>query len=73
MDLEKAYFITLSAVLLVVAAVSWIRLVRNPTQRLYPSGDSNDRNEQVASHLLVWYLSLGGLAATVGIAAWYGL
>ena len=59
MDVEKAYFIMLSAALLVVAGISWIRLARNPTRRLYPNGESNDRNEQVASQLLVWLSQSG--------------
>lgn len=66
--METAFFLTLSAILVLIASFTWLKLMLRPSRALYPSSTSNVRDERTASKLLVLFVSLAGLAVTLGMA-----
>jgi hypothetical protein len=68
MNMETAFFLTLSAILVMIASFTWLRLMLSPARALFPNPASNVRDERIASKLLVLFVALGGLAVTLGMA-----
>ena len=60
-----------SAVVLLVAAAAWVRLLRGPAIQRLDGRLALNPNAEPASKLLVVALGLGGIAAVLAIAGWF--
>ena len=61
----------LSAVLLLMAVIAWVKLVRGPLlQRKDGTTDMDSAQGELASELLFWAAGLSSAAAFLAIAGW---
>jgi hypothetical protein len=60
-----------SAVVLLMAAAAWVKLLRGPAIQRLDRRLALDPNAELASKLLVVALGLGGMAALLAIAGWF--
>jgi UPF0716 family protein affecting phage T7 exclusion len=61
----------LSAVLLLIAIIAWVKMIRRPLlQRTDGSTRMDSAQGELASQLLFWAASLSGAAAFLAIAGW---
>ena len=61
----------LAAVLLLVAAIAWMKLIRGPLMQRTDGRTGMDTTQgELASELLFWAAGLSGTAALLAIAGW---
>jgi hypothetical protein len=60
-----------SALVLLIAAAAWVKLLRGPAIERLDGRLALNRNAEPASKLLVVALGLGGVAAVLAIAGWF--
>jgi len=61
----------LAAVLLLMAVITWVKLIRGPLmQRTDGSTGTDSTQGELASELLFWAAGLGPAAAFLAIAGW---